>query len=126
MDVTSISGGCRFLKYNGTSCQKEKCISCCCISEIQDFYEQKEAQAILTSSDTKLFLAQDKSEIEYIREVFKLSEGEAGFLSTCTRGQGLLKIGSNTAILQIIPTEREFQFVETNMQKIAAMQGDTE
>ena len=94
--------------------------------KFQDFYEQKEAQAILTSSDTKLFLAQDKSEIAYIKEVFKLSEGEAGFLSTCTRGQGLLKIGSNTAILQIIPTEREFQFVETNMQKIAAMQDDSE
>ena len=52
----------------------------------QDFYEKSEVQAVLTSSDTKLFLAQDKSEIQYIKEVFKLSEGEASFLTTCSRG----------------------------------------
>jgi hypothetical protein len=56
--------------------------------KFQDFYEVKEAQAVLTSSDTKLFLAQDKAEIAYLREVFKLSKGEADFLSTCGRGQG--------------------------------------
>ncbi len=87
--------------------------------KFQDFYETKEVQAVLTSSDTKLFLAQDKAEIEYIKEVFKLSSGEASFLTTCSRGYGLLKVGSATAILQITPTEKEFDFVETNMQKIA-------
>ncbi|MBP3284027.1 MAG: DUF87 domain-containing protein [Clostridia bacterium] len=88
--------------------------------KFQDFYETKEAQAVLTSSDTKLFLAQDKAEIEYLKEVFKLSSGEASFLSTCSRGYGLLKVGSSTAIIQISPTEKEFDFVETNMSKIAA------
>ena len=86
--------------------------------KFQDFYETKEAQAVLTSSDTKLFLAQDKSEIEYLKEVFKLSSGEASFLTTCTRGSGLLKVGPATAILEIHPTELEFDFVETNMSKI--------
>ena len=86
--------------------------------KFQDFYETKEAQAVLTSSDTKLFLAQDKSEIEYLKEVFKLSSGEASFLTTCTRGSGLLKVGASTAILEIHPTELEFDFVETNMSKI--------
>ena len=81
----------------------------------QDFYEKPEAQAVLTSSDTKLFLAQDKSEIEYLKEVFKLSEGEANFLITCMKGEGLLKVGSDTAILQITPTAKEFEFVETNL-----------
>ena len=47
--------------------------------KFQDFYEKKEAQAVLTSSEVKLFLAQDKSEIQYLREVFKLSEGEKDF-----------------------------------------------
>ena len=84
----------------------------------QDFYEKQEAQAVLTSSDTKLFLAQDKSEIEYLKEVFKLSEGEANFLITCFKGEGLLKVGSETAILQIRPTSKEFEFVETNLNKL--------
>ena len=85
----------------------------------QDFYEKPEAQAVLTSSDTKLFLAQDKSEIAYLKEVFKLSEGEANFLVTCLIGEGLFKVGSDTAILQITPTKREFEFMETNLNKIA-------
>ena len=77
----------------------------------QDFYEKPEAQAVLTSSDTKLFLAQDKSEIQYLKEVFKLSEGEAGFLVTCGIGEGLFKVGQETAILKITPTQKEFEFV---------------
>ena len=84
----------------------------------QDFYEKPEAQAVLTSSDTKLFLAQDKSEIQYLKEVFKLSEGEAGFLITCGKGEGLFKVGQETAILKITPTQKEFEFVETNLNKL--------
>ncbi len=84
----------------------------------QDFYEKSEVQAVLTSSDTKLFLAQDKSEIQYIKEVFKLSEGEADFLTTCTRGQGLFKVGEQTAIIEIRPTKKELEFVNTNLNEI--------
>ena len=86
--------------------------------KFQDFYEKPEVQAVLTSSETKLFLAQDKSEIQYIKEVFKLSEGEAAFLTTCNRGEGLLRIGEDKAIIAIQPTKKEFEFVETNMNKV--------
>ena len=102
---------------------RKRNVSLAIISQrFQDFYEKAEAQAVLTSSDTKLFLAQDKSEIEYLKEVFKLSQGEANFLITCSRGEGLLKVGSDTAILQITPTAKEFEFVETNINKIVEMQ----
>ena len=99
---------------------RKRNVSLAVISQkFQDFYENKEAQAVMTSSDTKLFLAQDKSEIEYLKEVFKLSEGEANYLLTCTRGEGLLKVGNDTAILEIRPTQREFSFIETNINKMA-------
>ena len=91
----------------------------------QDFYENPDVQAVLTSSDTKLFLAQDKSEIEYVKSVFKLSEGEANFLITCSKGEGLLKVGSETAILQITPTAKEFDFVDTNLNNIVKRQKRT-
>ena len=98
---------------------RKRNVSLAIISQrFQDFYENPNAQAVLTSSDTKLFLAQDKSEIQYLKEVFKLSEGEAGFLVTCLKGEGLLKVGSDTAILQIVPTSKEFEFVETNLNKL--------
>ena len=101
---------------------RKRNVSLAVISQkFQDFYEMPEVQAVLTSSDTKLFLAQDKSEIQYIKEVFKLSEGEAGFLTTCSRGEGLLKVGGDTAILAIKPTKKEFEFVETNLSNQAKM-----
>lgn len=89
--------------------------------KFQDFYENKSVQAVLTSAETKLFLAQDKSEIEYLKEVFKLSDGEANFLITCTRGEGLIKIGYSSAVIAIKPTQREFEFVETNLNKLVQM-----
>lgn len=99
---------------------RKRNVSLAIISQrFQDFYEKQEAQVVLTSSDTKLFLAQDKSEIAYLKEVFKLSEGEANFLVTCQRGEGLLKVGSDTAILKIVPTKKEFEFVETNLNQLA-------
>ena len=99
---------------------RKRNVSLAIISQrFQDFYEKQEAQAVLTSSDTKLFLAQDKSEIQYLKEVFKLSEGEANFLVTCQKGEGLLKVGSDSAILKIMPTRKEFEFVETNLNELA-------
>ncbi len=100
---------------------RKRNVSLAIISQrFQDFYEKPEAQAVLTSSDTKLFLAQDKSEIAQLKEVFKLSEGEASFLVTCTKGEGLLKVGQDTTIIQITPTRKEFEFVETNLNILAA------
>ena len=102
---------------------RKRNVSLAVISQkFQDFYEKPEAQAVLTSSETKLFLAQDKAEIEYLKEVFKLSEGEAGFLITCGRGEGLLRVGQDSAILAIQPTAKEFEFVETNLSKQIEME----
>ncbi len=91
--------------------------------KFQDFYENKACQAVLTSAETKLFLAQDKSEIDYLKEVFKLSEGESQFLLTCSRGEGLIKIGYESAVISIKPTQREFEFVETNLSKLIQKNG---
>ena len=101
---------------------RKRNVSLAIISQrFQDFYEKPEAQAVLTSSDTKLFLAQDKAEIQYLKEVFKLSEGEADFLVTCRIGEGLLKVGGDSAIIQITPTAKELEFVETNLNKLVKM-----
>ena len=33
------------------------------------------------------------------------------------RGEGLLRVGTDSAILSIQPTRKEFEFVETNLSK---------
>ena len=57
-----------------------------------------------------------------MKEVFKLTEGEASYLLTASRGEGLLKVGNDTAILEIRPTQREFAFIETNVNKLVEQQ----
>lgn len=89
--------------------------------KFQDFYENKDVQVVLTTAEIKLFLQQDRAEIEYLKEVFKLTEGEAIFLGTCPRGEGILKVGNDTVVIKIVPTEREFKFVETNLNKLVMM-----
>jgi len=111
-----------FLNTMARRARKRNVSLCVASQKFQDFYEKKEVQAVLTSSDTKLFLAQDKSEIEYLREVFKLSEGESSFLITCARGEGLLRVAGDSAILAITPTKKEFEFMETNVNKQAALE----
>ena len=41
---------------------------------------------------------------------------------TASRGKGLLKVGNDTAILEIRPTQREFAFIETNVNKLVEQQ----
>lgn len=95
---------------------RKRNVSLALISQrFQDFYEMSAVQAVITSADTKLFLGQDASEIEYIKDTFKLSQGEASFLTIATVGQGLLKIAEDTAIIEIRPTSKEFEFVDTNL-----------
>ena len=54
---------------------RKRNVSLAIISQrFQDFYEKPEAQAVLTSSDTKLFLAQDKSEINYLNKKAQMKQ----------------------------------------------------
>ena len=62
----------------------------------------------------------------YLQEVFKLSSGEANFLTTCFKGEGIIKVGADTAIIQIKPTKKEFEFVETNINKLVQMRKERE
>ena len=66
----------------------------------------------------KLELVLVERDVDVNKYLFKLSDGEAQFLITCSRGEGLIKIGYTSAVIAIKPTQREFEFVETNLNKI--------
>ena len=53
-------------------------------------------------------------------------KGKQDFLVTCNKGEGLLKVGQDTAILKIMPTKKEFEFVETNINKLVQMRKEKE
>lgn len=81
----------------------------------RDFHDNPKAQAVITSAATKILLKQDSTEIDSVKEIFKLTEGEARQLIETPPGTGLLKLENQSAIVSVRPTRKEFEFVETNV-----------
>ena len=57
-------------------------------------------------------MSQNQSEILDLKDDFNLTEGESRFLINCSRGEGIIKIGYQSAIITIKPTQRELEFAE--------------
>lgn len=81
--------------------------------QFHEFYSEG-TKSIIKNADTKLFLPPDATSVKDIQEVFQLTEGEAEFLRTCRRGEGLLKVNNISAKLEIEIPPVEMEFVETN------------
>jgi len=84
------------------------------ISQQFDEFYKEETKPIIKNSDTKLFLKPDKSSVNEIKKVFRLTEGESEFLRSCKRGEGLIIVNSVSAKVSIEIPEVEFAFIETN------------
>lgn len=93
---------------------RKKNASTCIITQQFDEFYNEDTSAIIKQSFTKLFLRPDRTEVDAIKEVFKLSEGEAAFLRTCDVGEVLMKIGSVSAKAKILIPDFEMDFVQTN------------
>lgn len=98
---------------------RKKNTSTVVISQQFDEFYREETSPIIKNADTKLFLKPDKSSIQQIKEVFKLTEGEAEFLKTNQRGEGLLIVNNVSAKVRIDIPELEIDFIETNLNKKA-------
>lgn len=81
--------------------------------QFDEFYKE-ETSPIIKQSFTKFFLRPDSTEVDTIRDVFKLTEGEASFLRTANVGEVLMKTGSISAKAKILIPDFEMEFVETN------------
>lgn len=87
--------------------------------QFDEFYKE-DTSAIIKQSFTKFFLRPDHTEVDKIKEVFKLSDGEANFLRTANIGEVLMKTGSISAKVSILIPDFEMEFIETNQNKIIA------
>lgn len=62
-----------------------------------EFAENSEAQSILQNSAVNIFLKQNETDIDRLQEKFKLSDGEKNYLTTCPRGNFLIKMNGESA-----------------------------
>lgn len=93
---------------------RKKNASLCTITQQFDEFYSEETSAIIKQSYTKFFLKPDSTEIDDIKKVFKLTDGEAAFLSTCNKGEVLMQTGPISAKVKVIIPDFEMEFVQTN------------
>lgn len=98
---------------------RKKNTSTCVITQQFDEFYKEDTSVIIKQSHTKFFLKPDHTEVDLIRDVFKLTEGQASFLKTCEKGEVLMQIGSQSAKAKILIPDFEMGFVQTNQNAAA-------
>ncbi|MCK9470645.1 MAG: hypothetical protein M0Q88_02700 [Bacilli bacterium] len=81
--------------------------------QFDEFYNE-DTSVVIKQSFTKFFLRPDNVEVDVIKDVFKLTEGEINFLRTSEKGEVLMKAGSVSAKVKILIPDFEMDFIQTN------------
>ena len=97
---------------------RKKNASTCVITQQFDEFYKEDTSVIIKQSFTKFFLKPDHTEVDLIKDVFKLSDGEIDFLRTCDKGEVLMKTGPISAKAKILIPDFEMGFVQTNQNVI--------
>lgn len=83
------------------------------------FTRNPQGLGILKNAPTKLFLRQEKLDIEEIQGKFDLTEGEASFLvNKAEKGLGILRIDEEASIIQVDTTKTELALFDTDPSNI--------
>jgi len=74
----------------------------------KEFADNPQGQAVLTNATVNIFLRQNSTDIDDVKSVFKLSDGERDFLLQATKGNFLLRMQgeSTTGFAQAFPYEQ--------------------
>ena len=86
--------------------------------DVEDFFKSEYGKPIITNSSMQLLLKQAPAAIDYLGQVFNLTEGEKYILLNSGVGQGLFFAGNKHAAIQIIASYGEDQTVTTNPQQV--------
>ena len=65
----------------------------------------------LTNAVVNIFLQQSSTDIEAVKETFRLSEGEKLFLLTAKRGEMLIRCKGESSVALAYPFQYEFDLI---------------
>lgn len=77
-----------------------------------EFAESSQGKAVLTNAKTNIFLGQAATDVDALQDTFKLSDGEKVFLLQAKRGEMLVRMDGEAAIVQAIPFDIERELIE--------------
>lgn len=111
--------GARFLRRLAKSARKHWCGLTTITQDVADVLSSELGQAVVTNASSQILLGQSPQAIDALAHAFNLSEGEASYLLTCDRGQGLFCLGSERAPLRIVASEFEHSLCTSNPSEVA-------
>ena len=82
-----------------------------------EFTNNIHGQAVLKNAETKIFLSQDPSDADDLRDTFRLSDGEINFLLSANRGDILIKLKSESATASVVAFPYEAKLIEKKTKK---------
>lgn len=81
----------------------------CAITQgFEVFLRLPQGMGILKNASTKFLLRQESIDISAVQDRFSLSEGEAEFLLTASKGYGIVKVNNDASIFYGDVTESEY------------------
>ncbi|MEM1842236.1 MAG: DUF87 domain-containing protein [Ignisphaera sp.] len=80
----------------------------------EDLAGTPQGRTILEQSATVLLLRQEPQGRDAVKQIYKLSDSEANFLTNAPNGTGILKSGRKRITLHVLPTEEELQMFSTS------------
>ncbi len=88
---------------------RKRNISMCSATQgFEVFLRVEQGLGVLKNSTTKILLKQDSVDIEAVQEKFNLSEGEAACTLLFKKGQGIIKVDNDSALINITHTPGEY------------------
>lgn len=82
--------------------------------DVEDFLGSPYGKAVVSNSSMQLLLKQAPNSLEKLQQVFNLTDGEKQFLLSSGIGEGIFFAGRHHVAMQIIPSENEFNIINTN------------
>lgn len=77
-----------------------------------EFANSIEGQAVLKQALVNIFLGQDNTDADALKETFKLSDGEIQFLLSANRGEMLIRIRGESSVGLVVPFPYEQALIE--------------
>lgn len=78
----------------------------------EDFYSNETARTVISSSAIQIFLRQNATEVELLKEVYNLTDMECRFLTQVNVGNGIIRMNNMSTTMHVITTEYEKQYLD--------------
>lgn len=86
--------------------------------DVEDFLKSDHGKAIVTNSSIQILMKQSPAAIDFVGQVFYLSQGEKNLLVSTEVGRGLFFAGNNHVSLRVVSSPEEHQLITSKPQEI--------